>query len=134
MDVLSGPKNQCRFQFSDSQLYEYHGLTFRSRTEIKIFEALLRRRVLVFPLPVAALGEAANYREPDFVLFYKGRSGILEIHGDRFHTPETAAQEHERRRRFIDLGVNEYEIYDAAGCYNEPDRVVNDFLARLARG
>jgi len=132
MDVLSRPKNQCLFKFPDSQAFEYQGLVFRSRTEIKIFEAFLKRRVLICPLPVAVMGKSGNYREPDFLVFYQGRSGILEIHGDWFHTPETAAQEHDRRRRFIDLGVNQYEIYDAKVCYNEPHRVVTDFLRRLA--
>ncbi len=76
------------------------------------------------------MGEIGEVLEPDFLVFYKGRSGILEIHGSEFHPAETAAWEHERRRRFIDLGVNEYEIYDATRCYEQPDRVVTDFLTR----
>ena len=133
MEVLSGPNNQARFLFPDGQVHEHHGLIFRSQTEIRMFDALVKRRVLFCPLPVAVMGELGIYREPDFLVFYRGRSGILEIHGSAFHLPETAVQEHERRRRFIDLGVNEFEVYDATRCYNEPERVVGDFLSRLSR-
>jgi len=125
--------NQARFVFPDGQVHEYHGLVFRSQTEIRVFDALVKRHVLFCPLPVAVMGELGIYREPDFMVFSRGRSGILEIHGSVFHPPETAAREHDRRRRFIDLGVNEYEIYDASRCYNEPERVVGDFLSRLSR-
>jgi hypothetical protein len=134
METLFGFSNQARFVISDRVVHEHQGLRFRSITEIRLYDALVKRRLLVFPLPLAVLGDVGAYREPDFLVFSQtGRSGILEIHGAEFHPPETAALEHERRRRFIDLGINEYEIYDAAQCYNESDRVVSDFLARLKR-
>jgi hypothetical protein len=132
METLFGANNQAHFVISDRVVHEHQGLRFRSITEIRLYDALVKRRLLVFPLPLAVLGDVGAYREPDFLVFSQtGRSGILEIHGAEFHPPETAAREHERRRRFIDLGINEYEIYDAAQCYNESDRVVSDFLARL---
>jgi hypothetical protein len=110
MEVLNGHRNQALFDYHDQKLYKHQGLQFRSLTEVRIYDALIRRRLLVFPLPVAVLGDVGMYREPDFLVFGRnGRSGILEIHGSQFHPPETAAQEHDRRRRFVDLGVNEYE-------------------------
>ena len=131
-EVTSGDCNQAYFNIADRTLHQHQGLRFRSITEIRVYDALIKRRLLVFPLPLAVLGDVGAYREPDFLVFSQtGRSGIIEIHGAEFHPPETAAREHERRRRFIDLGINEYEIYDAAQCYNESDRVVSDFLARL---
>lgn len=132
METLFGTNSQAHFVISDRVVHEHQGLRFRSITEIRLYDALVKRRILVFPLPLAVLGDVGAYREPDFLVFSQtGRSGILEIHGAEFHPPETAAREHERRRRFIDLGINEYEIYDAAQCYKESDRVVSDFLARL---
>jgi len=123
------------FKYDDQKIHIHQGLKFRSATEVRIYDELIRRRVLVFPLPVAVLGDAEIYREPDFLVFTRnGRSGILEIHGAPFHTSDTAAQEHDRRRQFIDLGINEYEIYDATQCYNATDRVISDFLSRLKRG
>jgi len=89
---------------------------------------LVKLGLLVFPLPVAVLGKQRIYKEPDFVVCYKGKFGILEIHGDVWHPPQTAAKEHERRREFTQLGINVYEIFDATRCWNEPERVVDDFL------
>jgi len=34
---------------------------------------------------------------------------------------------------FVELGLNEYEIYDAAQCYNATDRIVSDVLSRPQR-
>lgn len=107
METLFGTNNQAHFVISDRIIHEHQGLRFRSITEIRLYDALVKRRLLVFPLPLAVLGDVGAYREPDFLVFSQtGRSGILEIHGAEFHPPETAAREHERRRRFIDLGIN----------------------------
>ena len=108
-EVIVGVNNQAYFNIAGRTLHQHQGLRFRSITEIRIYEALVKRRVLVFPLPLAVLGDGGVYREPDFLVFSRnGRSGILDIHGSNFHTTETAAQEHERRRKFIDIDVNEY--------------------------
>jgi hypothetical protein len=134
MELLPRYNHQALFKYDDQKIYNHQGLKFRSATEIRIYDELIRRHLLVFPLPVAVLGDPEVYREPDFLVFARnGRSGILEIHGTPFHSAETAAQEHDRRRRFIDLGVNEYEVYDATKCYNTTGRVVSDFLNRLRR-
>jgi hypothetical protein len=134
MAISTGFNNQALLEYDDQQIHEHHGLRFRSQTEVRIYDELIKRRV-VFPLPLAVLGDVGIYREPDFLVFARnGRSGILEIHGLPFHPPQTAAQELDRRRKFIDFGVNIYEIYDASECYNDTARVVSDFLTRLKRG
>ncbi len=110
----------------------YEGLNFRSKTEIKVFDALIRKGLLVLPLPVAVMGSSKKYKEPDFVVCFKGKVGILEIHGDKWHPPETAAEEHERRREFTKaLGVSVYEIFGADRCWDDPDGVVSDFIQAL---
>ncbi len=131
-DEISG-FNQAKFTFKDSKKIEHDGISFRSRTEIVIYEALIKRGLLIFPLPVAVMGRKGTLKEPDFVVSYNGRIGILEIHGDKWHPPETAAKEHERRRAFAKLGVNVYEIFGADRCQKDPDGVVNDFLLAFAR-
>ena len=131
---LSGPpvaspvSNQAIFTFPDSPKITFEGLNFRSKTEIRIFETLAKRGLLILPLPIAVMGERGKRREPDFVVFYNGKAGILEIHGDKWHPPETAAAEHERRRTFTKLGINVYEIFGAERCWNDPEGVVEDFL------
>jgi len=125
--------NQALFTYRDSQKIVHEGLNFRSKTEAKIFDSLVVKGVLVFPLPVAVMGKPRVYREPDFLVCYNGKWGILEIHGDKWHPPETAAQEHERRRQFMRLGVTVYEIFDAKRCWTHPEQVVEEFLAALDR-
>ena len=125
--------NQAPFAFSDSPIVTYEGLNFRSKTEIKVFEALVRKGLLVLPLPVAVMGSSKKYKEPDFVVCFKGKVGILEIHGDKWPPPETAAEEHERRHEFTKQGVGVYEIFGADRCWNDPDGVVSDFIQALTQ-
>lgn len=128
-DTISAlSSNQALFNFKNSDKIIHKGLNFRSKTEIRIYDALVRRQLLFFPLPVAVLGAEHKYKEPDFVVCYNGRVGILEIHGDKWHTPMTAAQEHDRRREFAKLGITIFEVFDAGKCWHNPDEVVNVFL------
>lgn len=120
--------NQALFTFRNSAKIIHDGVNFRSKTEIRIFDTLVKRGVLVFPLPLAVMGQTGRKLEPDFVVCHNGKAGILEIHGDKWHTPETAAKEHERRRDFLSLGINIFEIFDAQQCWNEPEKVVDEFL------
>lgn len=125
--------NQALFTFKDSRRLSHHGLNFRSKTEIKVFEALLRRGVLICPLPLVVMGKSRAYKEPDFLVCYDGKTGILEIHGDKWHPPETAAKEHDRRREFTKLGISIYEIFGADRCWDDPDTVVDEFLGLFKR-
>ena len=120
--------NQAIFDFKGSTKITFQGLNFRSKAEIKIYEALLRKGLLVMPLPVMVMGVKEKYKEPDFVFCYNGRIGVLDIHGKQWHPPEAAASEHEKRREFLKLGVSLYEIFDARRCYQDPDDVVDDFI------
>jgi hypothetical protein len=126
ISVLSS--NQALFTFKDSRKLIHEGLNFRSKTEIKVYNALVKKGLLVFPLPLAVMGQSRQYKEPDFVVCYNGQVGILEIHGNKWHPPETAAKEHERRRQFLGLGIGVYEIFAAERCWNEPEKVVDEFL------
>ncbi|GEM_PF-3223571 len=131
--IVRPVSNQALFTFLDSPKVTHEGLNFRSKTEIKVFDALLRKGLLVLPLPVAVMGSSKTYKEPDFVVCFKGKVGILEIHGDKWHPPETAAEEHERRREFTKLGISVYEIFGADRCWSDPDGVVSDFIQALTR-
>jgi len=124
----STANNQALFDFKDNEKISFQGLNFRSKAEIKIYEALLKKGLLVMPLPVMVMGVKEKYKEPDFVVCYNGRIGILDVQGKQFHPPEVAATEHEKRREFIRLGVSLYEIFDARRCYQDPDGVVDDFI------
>ncbi|MEZ4669099.1 MAG: hypothetical protein R3E39_14425 [Anaerolineae bacterium] len=125
--------NQALFSYKDSPKLVHEGLIFRSKTEIKIFNTLIKKGLLVLPLPVTVMGKMRSYKEPDFVVCHKGKVGILEIHGDKWHPPETFAKENERRREFAKLGINIYEVFAATRCWDDPDGVVNEFLEVFTR-
>ncbi len=114
-----------------SAIFNWNGLRFRSRTEAVLAAALAKAKVLFFPLP-AAVSELIK-REPDFLICVDGKWGILEIHGEPFHPPETAAKESDRRRWFVQKGIKVMEFYDATRCYRDPDGVVREFLTILKR-
>ena len=116
---------------------QYHttwqGLKFRSTSETRVAEALEKRAVLYFPLCAARLGlrNSRETREPDFLVCYKGKWGILEVDGPQ-HTGR-AAKDHERDRLFKNHDIKVIEHYDADKCFENADRVVNDFLNILDR-
>jgi hypothetical protein len=120
----------CAVLVSDGPI-EHDGLRFRSRTETRIYDALKRRNVLFFPNAAAVLGGKDAKREPDFLICQAGKWGVLEVMGERHHPSATA--DHDRARLFKDYGLSCVEFYDAGRCYNHPDEVVEDLLARLAR-
>jgi len=110
----------------------WQNLRFRSKTEIRVAQALDKAGVIFFPLCMARVS-MANRRinlEPDFLVCKGGTWGVLEVDGAAFHPPERTAQEHERDRLFRSQGVI-VEQFDATRCYNEPDRVVAEFFRIL---
>lgn len=112
---------------------EHDNLRFRSKTETKIYDALRRTSALFFPNATAVLGGKNVKREPDFLVCKDGKWGILEVMGNQYHPANTAMKDHDRARLFKDYGLICIEFYDATRCYEKPDEVVTDFLARLGR-
>ncbi len=113
--------------------HEWNGFYFRSKTEIKIAEALDRANVLFYPNSKARLNkaEARINKESDFLVFQSGKSGILEVDGRKWH--QTAADDHERDRLFKRYGIRVIERFDAIRCWEEPDKVVQEFLEILSQ-
>jgi hypothetical protein len=112
-------------------LYTWKNLRFRSKTEMRVAQALDEAKVLFFANSMARLGRVSavrENREPDFLVCEAGRWGILEIHGEVWHTPATATADHERARLFKQHGIKVVEVYDATRCYETPEHVVADFL------
>lgn len=137
--ILSAPPPEARTPplnqayFLQENTYPHDGLRFRSKTEIKIYDALKKHPVMFFPLAAAVFGDKKkdDKLEPDFVVCQGGKWGILEVMGDQYHTPTNAAKDHARGRWFNDHGIYCIMFYDAKECYNTPDAVVEDFLKRL---
>jgi hypothetical protein len=115
--------------YSNSTIHTWENLRFRSKTEIKIAEALDRTGVLFVPNSLARLNTAKGRenKEADFLICYKGKWGVLEVDGP-FHTAERRVEEQERERIFKINGIKVVERFDAKECYETPDKVVQKFF------
>lgn len=123
-----------KFNFNN-KTHTWQRLTFRSKTEIKIAEALDRAEVLFLPNCLARLNTPngrAN-KEADFLICYNGKWGILEVDGP-YHTPERRVEEQERERIFRRHGIKVVERFDSSRCYENPDAVVQEFFKMLEIG
>lgn len=113
--------------------HKWNNFYFRSKSEIKIAEALDRAGVLFYPNSKARLNKAELRvnKESDFLIFHSGKVGILEVDGRDYH--QTAADDHERDRLFKRHGIRIIERFDATRCWYEPEKVVEEFLEILSQ-
>lgn len=128
--------NNQGVQFSsDSTIHTWKRLRFRSKTEIKIAEALDRAGVLFVPNSLARLNtsKGRENKEADFLICYNGKWGVLEVDGSH-HTAERRVEEQERERIFKKNGIKVVERFDAQRCYNNPDEVVQEFFKMIEIG
>jgi hypothetical protein len=126
--------NQGRQIGKGKSVNTWENLRFRSNTEIRIAKELDRRKVLFFPNCMARLGfKERENREPDFLVCYEGKWGILEVDGPDTHPPSRAAEDHERDRLFKQHGILLIEHFDASECWENADGVVKKFLELLKR-
>ncbi|MDB9489954.1 DUF559 domain-containing protein [Dolichospermum circinale CS-534/05] len=121
--------------YSNSTIHTWERLRFRSKTEIKIAEALDRTGVLFVPNSLARLTtpKGRENKEADFLICYKGKWGVLEVDGP-YHTAERRVEEQERERIFKINGIKVVERFDAQRCYNNPDEVVQEFFKMIEIG
>ena len=130
--------NNCFFKQESTTLHDE--LRFRSKSEVVIYDELKQRDVLFFPNPAAILGVSASEygaavkkKEPDFLICYKGKWGILEINGDYHHSGiANTTKDHERARQFQHYGIFFIQAYDGDKCKSDPVGIVDEFLKLLA--
>ncbi|MTJ47590.1 pentapeptide repeat-containing protein [Dolichospermum sp. UHCC 0259] len=133
---LDNTSNNQGVQFrSDRKIHTWERLRFRSKTEIKIAEALDRTGVLFVPNSLARLNtpKGRENKEADFLICYNGKWGVLEVDGP-FHTAERRVEEQERERIFKKNGIKVVERFDYERCYNNPDEVVQEFFKMIEIG
>jgi hypothetical protein len=134
--VLVNPRPESSVTEEVVQVEKYRtweSLCFRSESEIRIARVLdTMHGVLFFPNAKARLGhpQGRENREPDFLVCYKGKWGILEVDGSGYHQ---AANDHARDRLFKLHGISVIEHFDATECYANPERVVKQFLYLLSQ-
>jgi hypothetical protein len=114
----------------------WQGLRFRSESEVRIAQALDRANAMFLPNCRARVGSRAETRcrlEADFIVMAEARWGVLEVDGAEWHPSSRAAQDHQRDRPFKYHGASVVERFDAGECFENPDGVVNQFLALLRK-
>lgn len=110
--------------------HTWNGFKMRSKAEIRIAEELEKAGVLFLPNCKARLSASGINLEPDFVVCYEGKWGILEVDGPH-HTVETRVKEQERERHFKRYRIFIVERFTADYCLSRPDKVVQEFLELL---
>lgn len=111
--------------------YQWNGLNFRSKSEVKIAQALDEKGILYFPNARGRL--TIDYgrvnREVDFLVCYEGKWGILECDGEPYHS--NAASDHARDMLWNQNGIWFIKRFSSTECYNDPTKVVTMFLQLL---
>ncbi|OUL25440.1 hypothetical protein BV378_15320 [Nostoc sp. RF31YmG] len=131
-DSNSVVSNQCTKLNTNGFLYNWEEIQFRSIPELKIAQALDQAQVLFLPNCLVRLNGSIKIqsrvsKEPDFLVCYQGKWGILEVDG-HYHTPERRVEEQERERLFRHHGIRVIERFDASRCDKYPQEVVKEFL------
>lgn len=118
---------------SKEQIYHWNGLDFCSEAQVKIAEALDRANIPFIPNFKIRLTstEGRENKQVDFLIFDRGKSGILEID----YPP---SQLDEANFRECDLifqthGISLIQYYDPTKCSTAPEQVVQEFLERLSQ-
>lgn len=120
--AVGSVNNHASFKTSGVPMCEFKNMKFRSKSELRVAEVLVEKNVLFFPLPLAVAGK--NHREPDFLICLHGKWAILEVVSDYFHP--SVEKDAKRTQWFQDHNIT-IRSYSAKECYNNPERVVNDF-------
>lgn len=131
------PTNQSRFG-SRSARVTHDGLWFANQAEVEVYEAFRRAQrdprflspgFAVLPGPVWTMPDGT--REPDLVVVYGGRVGIVEVDGG-VHAGRRSSDK-ARERQFDRIGVAFIDRIDAEAtrCAAEVDVWVAEFLRIL---
>lgn len=121
--------------YPNSPIYTWETFRFRSKSEIKIAEALDRVKVLFLPNCLTRLNHPHKFGgrgnlEPDFLVCHQGKWGILEVDGP-WHKPQRRVDEQERERLFQLHGIRVIQRFDSSKCESEPDSIVKKFLEMI---
>lgn len=110
--------------------YHWKNLCFCSLEQVEIAVALDRANILFFPNSQVRLTTPTGRenKTPDFLIFYQGKWGILEIKYPHENKDE------ELIRHLASAGICTIYYCDAHRCREEADQVVQEFLEILNQG
>ena len=124
----SGPSNQGR-PFGTSKVLTHAGLNYRTTAEVAIAKVLEQADNILF-LPNCAAVAGKVQKEPDFLIFYRQRVGVLEVDGGS-HIGRMA-EDSLRDSYFQGQGIF-IKHYPSERCEADPAWVVKDFLRLLLK-
>ncbi|MEU5121195.1 hypothetical protein [Streptomyces asoensis] len=130
--------NQARKVRFEPQHPTEDGLHFTNEWEHRVYQ-VLKERQAVMPdndtigvMPLGALRVPGHTFEPDFLITYRGRVGVIEIDGP--HHKARASADRSRDRLFKHAGVRDVDrlCVEDSTTKDEVDKFVTDFLKHLA--
>lgn len=137
------PTNQARklrFEPEDQHPIE-DNLHFTNEWEYKLYRVLKERQAslpdneTIGIMPLGGMRVLGSTREPDFLITYKGRAGVIEVDGFHHGMPRRASNDHSRDNLLLSAGVRWVGRLDVrdVGTKAEVEKFVDNFLARLVR-
>jgi hypothetical protein len=109
-------------------LHRFLGMRFKSKTEVRLAQALHRRGIPFMANPRFCWLE--HRREPDFVAVIAGRLYVVEIHGAPWHPSGRTAIDFQRDLVYRYQGIEVVPL-DAAQVWTDAEKAV-DLLLKLA--
>jgi hypothetical protein len=141
LNEISGerPSNQARRLQPTPRRWLEDNLAFTNEGELRVYQLLKHRQqkvlpreetISIFPLPNGMI--AGHTWEPDFLVTYKGRAGVLEIDGPRHNARR--ALDVTRDHLMHDAGIAYVDRVPVEAMRNraELEQAIDRFLRRLA--
>ncbi|MEB3340433.1 hypothetical protein [Okeania sp.] len=122
---ISKSLNNSRFA---EDVIQWKNIKFRSHSEVKIAEELDRRGLLFLPKSAVRLTtkKGRENQQADFLVFHRKKYAIIQVDGV-YHGPEIRVEEQQKERDFERNGIRVFR-FDSEVCYNNPRKVVDEFL------
>lgn len=102
---------------------------------LKARQAALPDNETIGIMPLGKMRLLGSTREPDFLITYKGRAGVIEVDGPHHGKPGRASSDHSRDNLMLHAGVEWVSRLDVQDVNTkaEVEKFVDNFLARLTR-
>lgn len=116
-------------------------LHFTNEWEYRVYQVLKEKQAAlpdnetIGIMPLGKMRVLGSTREPDFLITYKGRAGVIEVDGPHHEGPKRASNDHSRTDLLINAGVEWVARLDVRDTTEkaEVEKFVSNFLARLTR-
>jgi hypothetical protein len=116
-------------------------LHFTNEWEHRVYQVLKEKQAAlpddetIGIMPLCKMRVLGATREPDFLITYKGRAGVIEVDGPHHEGPKRASNDHSRTRLLINAGVEWVDRLDVRDTTEQAEvqKFVNNFLSRLGR-